>query len=261
MSVLFVLGDCREVLRTFRGDFYACVTSPPYWCQRDYGHKDQIGLELRVGDYVDELVRVFREVRRLLVPGGALWLNLGDTFHGAGYSNHRVNGERWAAAMNGDKRRSRQQDLIRANPELKPKDLVGVPWRVALALQADGWWLRSEVIWEKTRRMPDPARDRPAKTHEHLFLLVNGRRSAYWAGSDPDVWRMPPASSSGRHFARYPIELARRCIAASCPPGGEVLDPFFGSGATGVAAHELGMSCTGIDVVDGRSVEKGGSNS
>lgn len=142
-------GDCRKVLPGLAGaGAHAVITSPPYWCQRDYGHPEQIGLELRLADYIDELVTVFRLARAAMHPRGVLWLNLGDTYHGAGYSNHKVNGDTWATAMNGDKRRSRQQDLIRANPELKPKDLAGVPWRVALALQADGWYLRSEIIWE-----------------------------------------------------------------------------------------------------------------
>lgn len=240
-------GDCREVLDYLVGiEAHACITSPPYWCQRDYGHPDQIGLELRLDDYIEALVDVFRRVRNCLRKGGALWLNLGDTYHGAGYANHGVNGSHWLYSMNGDKRSRRQQGLIKANPQLKPKDLVGVPWRVALALQADGWTLRSEVIWRKTRRMPDPVRDRPAKSHEHMFLLVNGRYSAHWNGAPADVWDIAPAKSTRGHFATWPDELVRRCVEASVPAGGIVLDPFAGRGGALVAS--MGRRFVGIDV-------------
>jgi site-specific DNA-methyltransferase (cytosine-N4-specific) len=244
-------GDCRKVLPALEGLGAACVvTSPPYWCQRDYGHVNQIGLELSLSDYVDALVSVFSQARKALHSKGALWLNLGDTYHGAGYSNHRVNGAEWSAAMNGDKRRSRQQDLIRANPQLKPKDLAGVPWRVALALQADGWFLRSEVVWSKTRAMPDPARDRPAKSHEHVFFLTASRAVEYWDRSLKlrDVWQIPPASSRRVHYATFPEELAKRCILASCPPGGLVLDPFCGTATVGRVAEGEGRRFVGIDI-------------
>lgn len=240
----FILGDCRQVLAKLEPlNADMCLTSPPFWCQRDYGHDSQIGLEFRLQDYVDELVFVFRLVRKHLKPGGALWLNLGDTYHGAGYSNNRINSPK----TNGDRRRSRQQDLIRHNPQLKPKDLAGVPWTVALALRADGWWIRSEVIWRKTRRLPDTAKDRPAKSHEHLFLLVNGRHSAFWGGSDPDVWDLS-TSSNKSHFATFPEDLARRCIHASCPPFGLVCDPFAGSLTVGRVAESMGRNFVGIDI-------------
>lgn len=245
------LGDCRKVLPELSElGAQAIVTSPPYWCQRDYGHPDQIGLEIVLGDYIEALVQVFRLARNALKPRGVLWLNLGDTYHGAGYSNHKVNGDKWAGAMNGDKRRSRQQDLIRANPQLKPKDLAGVPWRVALALQADGWFLRSEVIWAKTRAMPDAALDRPAKSHEHIFLLTSSRQVDYWDRSLKlrDVWSIAPASSRRGHFATFPEEIAERCIVSSCPKGAIVLDPFCGTGTVGRVAERLGREFVGIDV-------------
>jgi site-specific DNA-methyltransferase (cytosine-N4-specific) len=244
MSYDIITGDCRQALPGLESLYAAAiVTSPPYWCQRDYGHPNQIGLELKLTDYVDAIVQVFKLARAALCPKGVAWLNLGDTYHGAGYSNHKVNGAAWAGAMNGDKRPSRQQDLIRANPELKPKDLAGVPWRVALALQADGWYLRSDIVWAKTRAMPDAARDRPAKSHEHVFFLTKSRQVEYWDRSLKlrDVWNIAPASSKRGHFATFPEELARRCILASCPPGGIVLDPFCGT-------EREGRSFVGIDV-------------
>lgn len=243
-----VSGDCREVLRAFAGVGAACcITSPPYWCQRDYGHPNQIGLELKLSDYVAELVRVFALVRATMVPGAALWLNLGDTYHGAGYSNHAVNGKHWLHTANADRRSRRQAGLLKANPELKPKDLAGVPWRVALALQADGWTLRSDVIWHKPQRMPDPAKDRPAKSHEHLFLLVNGRYSRTWHGAPADVWSIPPARRHNGH-ASFPDELVRRCVKASTDPGDLVIDPFCGR--SGKQIVDLGRLFVGIDVND-----------
>jgi DNA modification methylase len=228
---------------------HAIITSPPYWCQRDYGHPKQIGLELKLSDYVEALVEVFRLARSALHPEGVLWLNLGDTYHGAGYSNHRVNGAAWSSAMNGDKRRSRQQDLIRSNPTLKPKDLAGVPWTVALALRADGWFLRSEVIWHKSSGMPDPAQDRPGKSHEHVFLFTASRKVNYWDKSLKlrDVWQIKPTSRRG-HFAVFPEELARRCIVSSSPVGGIVLDPFCGTGTVGRVALSETRQFVGIDV-------------
>lgn len=174
------IGDCREILPTIPdGSFQCCVTSPPYWALRNYLNENQIGLEDRFADYLEKLVVVFREVRRVLRDDGTLWLNLGDCYFGGGYANHKINGEAWAANVNGDKRTSRQQDIIRANPEFKPKDLVGAPWRVALALQADGWFLRSDIVWQKSRAMPEPVRDRPVKAHEYVFLLSKSSKYFY----------------------------------------------------------------------------------
>ncbi len=180
MSVRILTGDCRETLKTLADEsVHCCVTSPPYWGLRDYGHDDQIGLEPTPDEYVAQLVAVFREVRRVLRDDGVLFLNLGDSYFGGGYANHAINGERWLDEHGGDRRASRQQDRIRANPGLKPKDLVGIPWRVAFALQADGWWLRSDIIWAKRNPMPESVTDRPTSAHEHVFLLAKSRRYFY----------------------------------------------------------------------------------
>jgi len=174
VAVRIITGDCRETLRTLPAESVnCCVSSPPYWGLRDYGHGDQIGLEQTPDEYVAQLVAVFREVRRVLRDDGTLWLNLGDSYaaHGAGH------GGKEAAYLDRSARKARK-----APPGLKPKDLVGIPWRVAFALQADGWWLRSDIIWAKPNPMPESVTDRPTKAHEYVFLLTKSAR--YWYDAD-----------------------------------------------------------------------------
>jgi len=185
-----LVGDVRERLADLEDEsVQTVVTSPPYWNLRDYGVAGQIGLEATPDAFVDELVAVFADIRRVLRPDGTLWMNLGDTYMGGrsggiGTSsvvssrNHRVAAE--AAIASGRRRH-------RTAPGLKPKDLVGVPWRVALALQADGWWLRSDVIWRKPNAMPESVRDRPARNHEYVFLLTKSSRYYY----DAEAIRTP----------------------------------------------------------------------
>lgn len=179
MSVEIQIGDCRSMLATLPDkSVHCCVTSPPYFGLRDYGVDGQIGLEQTPDEYVAEMVAVFREVRRALRDDGTLWLNLGDSYAGGGYSNNKINGEEWLANMNGDKRRSRQQDQRKALAPLgiKPKDLIGIPWRVAFALQADGWYLRQDIIWHKPNPMPESVKDRCTKAHEYVFMLSKSAR-------------------------------------------------------------------------------------
>ena len=174
-----LIGDCREQLATLpAGCAQTCVTSPPYWGLRDYGHGDQLGLESTPDEYVARMVEVFREVRRVLRDDGTLWLNLGDSYAATGKSGGGSQGERWesAGAITEGPRGGRWSP---APPGLKPKDLVGIPWRVAFALQADGWYLRSDIIWHKPNPMPESVTDRPTKAHEHLFLLSKSERYYY----------------------------------------------------------------------------------
>jgi DNA modification methylase len=193
MTVRILTGDCRDILPTLpERSVHCCVTSPPYWNLRDYGVDGQIGLEPTLDEYVTTMVNVFREVKRVLRDDGTLWLNLGDCYHGGGYANHKINGQEWFDAADLDKRKSRQRDLIRSNPDLKPKDLVGLPWMVAFALRADGWYLRSDVIWSKPNPMPESVRDRPTSAHEHVFLLTKQPKYFY----DADAVRTPIAASS-----------------------------------------------------------------
>ena len=162
MTVRILTGDCREVLPTLdAGSVHCCVTSPPYWGLRDYGHDAQIGLEPTPDEYVAQLVAVFREVRRVLRDDGTLWLNIGDSYAGSWGNQGRkqergtqrpINGEMLSKVH--DNRYPSQGSNTGKIPEgsgLKPKDLVGIPWRVALALQADGWWLRSDIVWTKPK--------------------------------------------------------------------------------------------------------------
>jgi DNA modification methylase len=196
MSVTILNGDALAMLATLPdASVQTCVTSPPYFGLRDYGHDGQIGLEPTPTEYVGRLVAVFREVRRVLKDDGTLWLNLGDSYAGGGYSNHDVNGAIWKESMNGDKRRSRQQDQRNALAPLgiKPKDLIGTPWRVAFALQADGWYLRQDIIWHKPNPMPESVTDRCTKAHEYVFLLAKSARYYYDAKAISD-----PAIHAGR---------------------------------------------------------------
>jgi len=233
-------GDCREVLSSFEDEsINCCVTSPPYWGLRDYGTDSQIGLEDDPKSFVEELVGVFREVRRVLRDDGVLWLNLGDSYAG---NNSRAsnNGRAGFGAP-------REGVFSRTGEGLKPKDLVGIPWMVALALREDGWYLRQDIIWHKPNPLPESVKDRCTKSHEYIFLLSKSQ-SYYFdyesirepaIGSTDDglknkrsVWTVPVRPYKGSHFATFPTDLIRPCILAGSPPGGVVLDPFGGSGTT-----------------------------
>lgn len=194
-------ADARAVLPQLPpASFQLCLTSPPYFRLRDYGDPRQIGLEETVEEYVATLVALFREVRRVLHPRGVVWLNLGDSYAAYAKTTH---GGQDRSTLKGS---STQMDagLLGVNKVaggLKPKDLIGVPWRVALALQDDGWWLRSDVIWAKPNGMPESVTDRPSRSHEHVFLLTPSRRYAYHADPirtlhDPDTLKR---YARGRH--------------------------------------------------------------
>ncbi len=174
-------GDCLQQLATLpAASVQCCVTSPPYWGLRDYGTAGQLGLEATPDEYVANMVAVFRAVRRVLRDDGTLWLNLGDSYAGSGKGrmgdgSHAING--------GDKQHTNKGSTLGVLPEsetgLKPKDLVGIPWRVALALQADGWYLRQDIIWHKPNPMPESVTDRCTKSHEYIFLLTKSARYYY----------------------------------------------------------------------------------
>ncbi|MES9554809.1 MULTISPECIES: DNA methyltransferase [unclassified Streptomyces] len=245
-------GDAHEQLRSMASSSAACiVTSPPYYGLRDYGQAGQYDRESTVDEYVETLRRTFSEARRVLSSDGTLWLNLGDSY----------------------------------GPE---KQLLGVPWRVAFALQADGWTLRNQIIWQKPNAMPESCKDRLSNRHEHVFLFTKGvdykfdldairekytgdraaSRRAHttavkahtargaWGvdkvdakGRNPgDVWTMATRPSPQAHCAAFPIDLPTRCISAGCPPGETVLDPFSGTATTGGAALRLGRRYIGIDI-------------
>ncbi len=246
-------GDALTVLRTkAAASFRCCVTSPPYWGLRDYGVANQIGAEPSVVDYVANLVAVFREVRRVLTDDGTLWLNLGDSY---------TSGDRtWRDA---DKKNPARAMRYRpATPNgLKPKDLIGVPWRVAFALQADGWYLRSDTIWHKPNCQPESVKDRPTRAHEYIFLFSKSERYYYdyaavrEAGDYPGtlrnrrtVWSINTEPFLGAHFATFPPKLIEPCVLAGSQVGDAVLDPFFGAGTLGQVCIALQRRFTGIEI-------------
>lgn len=196
MTATILVGDVRERLRDLPDASVHCVvTSPPYWGLRDYGVDGQIGLEETPEQFVEALAQAFAEVRRVLRRDGTLWLNLGDSWHGnRGGDNYSGLNSRW----NGYDSKGKQTKVAGAYPRLnrrsnlKRKDLVGIPWRVAFALQADGWWLRSDIIWHKPNPMPESVRDRPTKAHEYVFLLTRAARYHY----DAAAVRQPYAEST-----------------------------------------------------------------
>lgn len=259
-------GDALSALTTLMDGSVDCiVTSPPYFGLRDYGVDGQIGAESSPAEFVAALVAVFREARRVLADDGTLWLNLGDSYSG---------GNRTSYDTAGGKTRARGHNAERPLTGIPGKNLLGIPWRVAFALQDDGWILRNDIIWAKPNAMPESVTDRLSTKHEHLFLFSKSRR--YWFDIDPiredyapaglerraymfrassdygnnpgDVWTIPTQPFSEAHFAVFPLEIPRRAIAAGCKPAGVVLDPFSGSGTTGKAAAELGRRYVGIDL-------------
>ena len=290
-------GHVLDVFPTLPTESANCVvTSPPYYGLRDYGVEGQIGLEASPAEYVETMRRVFAEVRRVLRPDGVLWLNLGDSY-ARGNTGQGNDGP--ASSLQGGIRPSFRNDKASVLPTkrvagMDPKNLLGVPWRVAFALQDDGWTLRNDVIWSKPNAMPESVTDRLSTRYEHVFLFSKSRR--YWFDLDPirelraqstmdrykyahhpngnpashtnhlkdgrpaghepssdgsnpgDVWSIPTQPYPGAHFATMPAELVRRCIAASCPADGTVLDPFTGSGTTLMVARRLLRNSVGIEL-------------
>ena len=281
-----IQGDVREVLKTLDDESVQCVvTSPPYWGLRDYGVDDQLGLEATPEEFVENMVDVFREVKRVLRNDGTLWLNLGDTYCGTGHKGEHTD------PKHKEGRNGRKIALNNKVAGLKSKDLIGIPWRVALALQADGWYLRSDIIWNKPNPMPEPVKDRPTKSHEYIFLLTKsakyyydheaikekgnqnrigelgkavrkrnhgGRNDGFTVASGTvgdgmtrnkrSVWRITTKPYSGAHFATFPEELPEVCIKAGTKKSDVVLDIFAGSGTTLRVASKLGRKGIGIEL-------------
>ncbi|TAK24153.1 MAG: site-specific DNA-methyltransferase [Chloroflexota bacterium] len=250
-----ITGDSRHVLRQIpSGAFQTCITSPPYWSLRDYNIAGQIGLEMSVAAYLESLVEVFEEVRRVLRDDGTLWLNIGDSYTSGGRT--------WRAP---DKKNAiRAMDVRPPTPEgLKPKDLIGVPWRLAFALQEAGWYLRADLIWNKPNCQPESVKDRPTRSHEYVFLLTKSERYHYdhAAARGPNgrnfrtvvepgqsVWDINTQAYREAHFATFPPALVKPCITLGSRPGDLVLDPFIGSGTTGVVALGLERRFVGIEL-------------
>jgi hypothetical protein len=247
-------GDVRTVLASLPDkSVRTVITSPPYWGLRDYGSEGQLGQEDTPYEFVSNLVSIFQEVSRVLTDDGTVWLNLGDSYVGTGHKGDYKD-PKYSNGRNGQK--------IALNNKvdgLKSKDLIGIPWRVALALQDAGWYLRSDIIWHKPNVMPEPVKDRPTKAHEYLFLLskspkyfydneavredsVDGKRNRR------SVWSIRTKPFKGAHFAVYPTELIEPCVLAGSEVGDTVLDIFSGSGTTGVVALQHGRNYIGIEL-------------
>ena len=253
------VGDSREVLKAFPDAIVnTTVTSPPYYNLRDYGEENQIGLEESLDDYIEQLCIVFDEVHRVTKDDGTFWLNIGDC-----YANK---GEIPSDGRKGFSRTSGMGIADKTIEGLTTKDLIGVPWRVAFALQKRGWILRSDIIWAKKNPIPESVKDRPTSSHEHIFLF--SKQPKYYFDSESikekienldnnggyehrnkrDVWSVRVASYPGSHCATFPIELITPCIKAGSPEGGLVLDPFMGTGTVAEAAKKLSRRYTGCEL-------------
>lgn len=282
MTTTILIGDCRTRLEELdECSVQTVVTSPPYFGLRDYGMDNQIGLEATPDVFVQELVQVFRAVRRVLKDDGTLWLNLGDSyasFRDGKATPDTTRGESTGTLVSKGKAKNRMAETF-TGTRIKHKDLIGIPWRVAFALQADGWYLRQDIIWHKPNPMPESVKDRCTKSHEYIFLLSKSERYYFDAdaiaeqatGRDPgnvsphkhegqpfaetksnlvniqamdvrnkrSVWTVATKPFSGAHFATFPPDLIEPCIKAGSRDGDTVLDPFGGAGTTALVADRL----------------------
>jgi site-specific DNA-methyltransferase (adenine-specific) len=249
---LILEGDSLDILRLLPSNSIQCaITSPPYWGLRDYNIKGQIGLEFSLQEFINHLVGIFNELKRVLRDDGTLWLNIGD-----GYTS----GNRGYRASD-KKNPARAMNLRPNTPEgLKPKDLQGVPWRLAFALQNDGWYLRSDIIWNKPNAQPESVKDRPTKSHEYLFMLTKSEQYYYNYEASKEiglngnqrnrrtVWNINTQSFPDAHFATFPTTLVDPCVFISSKPGDFVLDPFFGSGTVGLVCAKNNRHYVGIEL-------------
>ena len=286
-------GDCREIMREWAKQglkAQTCVTSPPYFGLRDYGHDGQIGLEETPEQYIQVMVEVFRSVRNVLADDGTVWLNIGDSY--ASYRDGKATPDTTRGNNDGTlvpkgSARNRMASTFN-NSNVKHKDLIGIPWMLAFALRADGWYLRQDIIWHKPNPMPESVQDRCTKAHEYIFLLsksskyyfdneaiktpvkqdwgtrdrTNGKyhnegsglqprgglKKSYETANKRSVWSVNTKSFKGAHFATYPPELITPCVLAGSKEGDIVLDPFMGSGTTAMVAKQNGRHYLGCEL-------------
>lgn len=283
-----LVGDNRATLRTLpEQSVQTVVTSPPYWGLRDYGNDEQLGLESTPDEFIENLCQVFDEVWRVLKDDGTLWVNLGDSYAAFRDSKSSPDSLRTGDGTKVGTAANRNPAMLK-QAGLKHKDLVGIPWRFAFAMQARGWYLRQDIIWAKPNPMPESVTDRCTKSHEYIFLLTKSARYFYdneaikepasgdWGTRDRtngkyhnegsgltphtgleksydtrnkrDVWFVATQPYSGAHFAVYPPELIKPCILAGSREGDTVLDPFSGSGTTGEVALQNGRDYIGLEL-------------
>lgn len=243
-SVDILTGDSRSVLGALKEDsIQTCITSPPYWGLRDYDHPAQIGAEDSPEKYVENLVEVFKQVRRVLRDDGTVWLNVGDGYaRNGGTGNHGPNAKVGNTKKLIQKRNCKVPDVW----GLKDRDLMGLPWRVAFGLQSDGWILRSRIVWVKKAPMPESVKNRPTNATEEIFLFAKSPKYYYdsqgvraESGANlRNYWILGPDGGGKGHPAAFPRELVRRCILLSTREQDIVLDPFGGSGTTAAVAEE-----------------------
>jgi len=259
------IGDALELAKSLTENSVQCiVTSPPYWNLRDYGVDGQWGQETDYQEHISRLVALFSELRKSLKDDGVLWINYGDCYASAG---GRGNGTNLHGGL--DSQRASCNQKSKLGNGLKPKDLVGMPWRIALALQNDGWWLRQDIIWHKPNAMPESVTDRCTNAHEYLFMLTKSARYYYDAEAIKEpakwdkmttaqqysgmrnkrsVWTIPTHPYSGAHFAAFPPLLIEPCILSCSKRGDVVLDPFAGSGTTLAVADKHGREWIGFEI-------------
>lgn len=241
-------ADVRTALASLEVERFACaITSPPYFSQRDYKVDGQIGNERAINDYVTAVADSMDGVRRVIRKDGLLFLNLGDTYYSA-------KGE-----PKGDDRKNRARRFgLRAVDAsglgVPRKTVIGIPWRVALEMVSRNWILRSAIVWQRKRSIPEPtAKDRPWRTYEMIFMFAKHQKYYFnrsGLGSEEDIWSIPdrPQANNGTHFAAFPDALVERCLSIGCPANGQVLDPFAGSGTVLRVALRSGRPATGIDL-------------
>lgn len=243
-------ADALVALQGLPSDtFHTVVTSPPYFWARDYGDDDQIGHEDSPEEYVEQLIKIFNEVKRVLHPEGVFYLNIGDTYYSGNGQPHGRDPR--SPSRNFMRKKFRAVD--KPGWDIPKKSLIGIPWQVAFAMQKQGWTLRSDIIWNRINAFVEPtARDRPYRQYEHIFLFSKNRFYSYdrsALGAEEDVWTISiKRGNEIDHSAAFPRELVKKCLLTGSPPGGYILDPFLGSGTTINVALDLGRHAIGIEL-------------
>ena len=255
MKDTILFGDCRETLSQIDEKVRMCVTSPPYYGLRNYGDEsNQIGLEDTPEEYINNLVNIFHSVRNCLTDDGTLWVNIGDSYYNYRPGKGQALVKQTVSATKQDlpDKCARRGNKLEG---LKEKDLIGIPWMLAFALRADGWYLRQDIIWNKPNPMPESVRDRCTKSHEYMFLLSKNQNYYFDVNiiKEPtrrkrSVWNINKKPYKGSHFAVFPPELITPCILAGSEENDIVLDPFIGSGTTAMVARDLGRHYIGCEL-------------